>query len=135
MKKGFTLIELLVVMGIVGLLAFFLVPNLLGAKDKAKETAVKSVLHSLQLAVEAYNMENEVYPLENNAGVETLCKNYLIGGSYIAKIPQNPFTNQEYKETDAAGKIIYSYDNNSGKYTLTGYGRSGFKKILELSNL
>jgi general secretion pathway protein G len=135
MKKGFTMVELLVVIGIIGLLAFFLVPNLLGAKDSAKEAAVKGVLHSLQLAVEAYDMENETYPLDHNVGVDSLCKNYLMPGNYVAKVPKNPFTGQDYKDTDAAGKIVYNYEEATGKFTLTGYGRSSFKKILELSNL
>ncbi|MFH1684649.1 MAG: hypothetical protein ABIA67_07205, partial [Candidatus Margulisiibacteriota bacterium] len=90
---------------------------------------------SVQLAVEAYEMENQIYPLEKSAGLETLCKNYLMAGGYIASIPKNPFTGQEYKDADAAGKIIFSYDDVTGKYTLTGYNRAGIKKIQELTNM
>ncbi len=135
MKKGFTLIELLVVMGIIGLLAVFLVPNLLGAKDRAKETAVKAVMHSVQLAVEAYQMENEIYPLDNNLPLESLCNNYLMPGGYMASIPKNPFTGVPYKDADVAGKIVYNYDQNSGKYTITGYGRTALRKVQELTNM
>ncbi|MBU1026386.1 MAG: prepilin-type N-terminal cleavage/methylation domain-containing protein [Candidatus Margulisbacteria bacterium] len=135
MKKGFTMIELLVVMGIIGLLAVFLVPKLMGAKDQAKSAAVKSVMHSVQLAVEAYELENQVYPLEKSIALESLCKNYLLVGGYIASIPQNPFTGKEYKDADLAGKIIYKYDDSTGKYTLSGYNRTGLKKVLELSNM
>jgi general secretion pathway protein G len=134
-KNGFTMIELLVVMGIIGLLAVFLVPSLLGGKDRAKETAVKGVMHSVQLAVEAYEMENHIYPLEQNTGVESLCKNYLLAGGYIAQVPKNPFTGQEYKDVDAAGRIIYGYNDATGKYILTGYNRSGTRKIQELTNM
>ncbi|MDD5382237.1 MAG: prepilin-type N-terminal cleavage/methylation domain-containing protein [Candidatus Margulisbacteria bacterium] len=135
MKKGFTMIELLVVMGIIGLLAVFLVPNLLGAKDRAKETAVKTVMHSVQLAVEAYEMENGTYPLDNNIPLESFSRNYLMPGGYLASVPKNPFTGVEYKDGDAAGKIIYNYDQASGKYTLTGYKRNGLSKLIELSNM
>ena len=135
MRKGFTMIELLVVIGIIGLLAVFLVPNLLGAKDRAKEMAVKGVMHSLQLGIEAYEMENQVYPLDNNIQLESLAKNYLMAGGYLAEVPKNPFTGQEYKDADAAGKIIYNYDDKTGQYKLTGYNRTGLKKIQELSNL
>ncbi len=134
-RNGFTMIELLVVIGIIALLAVFLVPNLLGAKDRAKETAVKGVMHSLQLAIEAYELENLTYPLDNNVPVESLCNNYLMAGGYIASVPKNPFTGQEYKDADVAGKIIYDYDNASGKYTLTGYNRSGTKIIQQLTNM
>lgn len=134
-RRGFTMVELLVVVGIIGLLAMFLVPNLLGAKDRAKEAAVKGVMHSVQLAVEAYEMENQIYPLVKNTGLETLCKNYLMVGGYIASVPKNPFTGQEYKDADAAGKVIFSYDDTTGKYTLSGYNRAGAKKIQELTNM
>ncbi len=134
-RKGFTLIELLVVMGIIGLLVIFLVPNLFGARDRAKETAVKAVMHSVQVAVEAYEMENQIYPLETGAPLASLCNNYLMAGGYIASVPTNPFTGKEYTDADVAGKIIYSYDDTAGKYTLSGYNRTGLKKILELSNM
>lgn len=135
MKKGFTLIELLVVIGIIGLLAVFLVPNLLGARDRAKEAAVKGVLHSVQLAVESYQMENDTYPVARNIGIEALCRDYLIGGGYITTIPNNPFTGQAYKDTDVSGKIVYDFDNTSNVYTLIGYNRTGLRKVQELTNL
>lgn len=135
MKRGFTLVEILIVIGIIGLLAVFLVPNLLGARDKGKEAAVKGVMHTVQLAVEAYNMENSVYPLGKDVPLRSLCENYLMSGEYIAAVPTNPFTGKEYKDSDRAGKIIYSYDETTGTYTLIGYKRNGLAKILELTNL
>ncbi len=134
-KKGFTLVEILIVIGIIGLLSVFLVPSLLGARDKGKEAAVKGVMHSVQLAIEAYHMENDLYPLGKDITVKSLCENYLMAGDYIAAVPKNPFTGKEYKDGDLAGKIIYSYDETTGTYTLTGYKRSGLAKILELTNL
>lgn len=135
MRKGFTLIEILVVIGIIGLLMVFLVPNLLGARDRAKDAAVKAVMHSTQLAVESYQMENGVYPLGKNIPMASLCKDYLMPGGYIASIPKNPYTNKEYSDSDSSGKIVYSYDDNSGTYTLTGYKRNGLAKTLEITNM
>lgn len=134
-NKGFTLIEILVVIGIIGLLAVFLVPNIFGAQDRAKEVAVKSVMHSVQLAVEAYNLENTTFPVGKNIPVNSLCVNYLMPGGYIAKVPSNPYTGKEYKDSDSSGKIIYTYNEIENKYTLEGYKRNGFSKILELSNM
>jgi len=134
-RKAFTIIELLIVISIISILIAFLAPKLLGAKDRAKEVAVKSIMHSAQLAIEAYEMENETYPPDNNVPIESLCKNYLMVGGYLASVPQNPFTGAPYKDADSAGKIIYNYDEPSGKYTLTGYNRSGLKQIQVLSNL
>lgn len=134
-RKGFTLMELLIVIGIIGLLAVFLVPNLLGAKDRAKEAAVKGVMHSIQLALEAYEMENLTYPLDNNLPLESLSKNYLMPGGYVASVPKNPFTGAEYKDSDSAGKVIYDFNQLNNRYTLTGFNRAGTKKIQELTNL
>ncbi len=134
-RKGFTLIELLVVIAIIGVLIAFLAPKFMGAKDKANEAAVKSIMHSVQLAVESYNMENDVYPLGTNISLADLYTNYLSAGGYLAEMPKNPFTGSAYGAADTAGKITYSFDDASGKYTLTGYRRSGFSKVLELSNM
>ena len=135
MKKGFTLIEILVVVGIIGLLAVFLVPNLLGAQDRAKEAAVKAVMRSVQLAVEAYNMENNTYPVASSLGLKNLVTNYLSAGGYMVEVPKNPFTGKPYAESAVAGKVIYDYNTVSGKYTLTGYKRDGETQILTLSNM
>ncbi|MFA4844272.1 MAG: prepilin-type N-terminal cleavage/methylation domain-containing protein [Candidatus Margulisiibacteriota bacterium] len=135
MKKGFTLIEVLVVIGIIGLLSVFLVPNLLGARDRGKEAAVRGVMHTVQLAVEAYQMENDVYPMAKNITLASLCRDYLMAGGYVAGIPKNPFTGKEYSDSDTAGRIVYSYDDPSGKYTLTGYKRNGMAQLQELSNM
>ena len=134
-KKGFTLIELLVVLAIIGLLAVFLVPKLVNVQDRGKETAVKGVMHTVQIAIEAYNMENSTYPVAKNITLKELCENYLMVGDYIAEVPPNPFTGKQYVEGDTAGKIVYNYDDSTGKYILTGYKRNGMTKLLELSNM
>ncbi|OGC03869.1 hypothetical protein A2276_08480 [candidate division WOR-1 bacterium RIFOXYA12_FULL_43_27] len=134
-KKGFTLIEMLVVIAIIGLLAYFLVPHLLGSQDRAKEASVKAVMHSLQVAIEGYNMENNTFPVVKNCGVASLVTSYLSPGGYMVTIPKNPFTGKEYSDSDAAGKIVYDFNDVTGVYTLTGYKRDGKTKILDLTNL
>ena len=134
-RKGFTLVEILIVIGIIGLLAVFLVPKLLGVQDRAKESAVKSLMHTTQLAVEAYGLENMVYPMGSNVALESFCKNYLMPGGYMVSVPKNPFTGNPYTDKDVAGKIVYRYDDSTGNYTLVGYNRAGKKVILELSSL
>lgn len=134
-KNGFTLLEILVVVGIIGLLAVFLVPNLMGAQDRAKEGAVKAVMHSVQLGIESYNMENETCPVASNLPLKSLVENYLMAGSYMASVPKNPFTGKEYKDADVAGKIIYDYNEMTGKYTLKGFKRNGTSQVMELTNM
>ena len=133
-SSAFTLIELLVVISIIGILAAFIVPNVMGAQDKAKEAAVKAVAHTVQLAVEAYHLENSVYPLSSTISLRSLIDNYLTAGGYMVTIPKNPFTGTEYSVDDHAGQITYSYDDASNKYLITAFKRNGATQILQLSN-
>ena len=135
MSKAFTLIELLVVIAIISIIAAFMMPNFIGVQDRTREAGVKAVMHSIQLAVEAYNMENEAYPMGNNISLKGLIDNYLTQGGYVVSIPKNPFTGKEYTEGDKAGKIVYIYDDTNGSYKLIGYKRNGFSKLQELSNM
>lgn len=111
--RGFTLIELLVVITIIGILAAIALPNYIKAKDKAKEVQVKSAVHSIQVAVERYQVDFEEYPLfliggdtegwkywhrrydEPNADLDTPANAWvndpLVKYSYLDSYPVNPF--------------------------------------------
>jgi prepilin-type N-terminal cleavage/methylation domain-containing protein len=68
--KGFTLIELLIVVLIIAILAAIAVPNFLEAQIRSKVSRVKADQRSLATAVEAYYVDNNLYPAmaKGNAG-------------------------------------------------------------------
>lgn len=130
---GFTLIELLIVVAIIGLLATLMMPNLLGSQDKAREAGVKAVMHSFQTALESYNIDNLTYPAGTDLAVSALFLTLNTAG-YMTTAPVNPFTGSAYTASDAAGKIFYTLDTSTGRYTLTGYKRNGSTVLLTLQN-
>jgi prepilin-type N-terminal cleavage/methylation domain-containing protein len=60
-RLAFTLIELLVVIVIVGIIAAIAIPKFSNTKGKANAAALRSDLHGLAVAQEAYFYEKHVY--------------------------------------------------------------------------
>jgi general secretion pathway protein G len=102
MKKqsGFTLLEVMVVVVIIGLLASFVVPNLLGNKEKADQQKAITDIVSLENALDMYKLDNSVYPTTDQ-GLDALVtkpsspepRNYRDGG-YIKRLPNDPWGNE-----------------------------------------
>jgi prepilin-type N-terminal cleavage/methylation domain-containing protein len=61
-NRGFTLIELLTVVSIIGVLAALLLPALSFARFQARNTACRSNLRQMQLALELYATTFDAYP-------------------------------------------------------------------------
>jgi prepilin-type N-terminal cleavage/methylation domain-containing protein len=63
-RPGFTLIELLIVVVIIGILAAIAIPKFQSTKGKAQAAALKSDLHNLATAQEAYLFETGTYTVD-----------------------------------------------------------------------
>ena len=98
-QSGFTLLEVMVVVVILGILASFVVPNLLGNKEKADQQKAITDIVALENALDMYKLDNSVYPTTDQ-GLEALVtkpsspepRNYRDGG-YIKRLPTDPWGN------------------------------------------
>jgi type II secretion system protein G len=61
-RKAFTLIELLIVVAIIAILAAIAVPNFLEAQARSKISRARADMRSIATAIEAYRLDNNVYP-------------------------------------------------------------------------
>ena len=117
---GFTLIELLIVMVIIGLLAAFVVPKLIGRVGESKITAAKAQIELISTAIDVYKLDTVKYPSQDT-GLQSLntkpvdVQNWK--GPYMKKekIPKDPWS----------ADYIYTYPGAHGDYDIVSYGADG----------
>jgi general secretion pathway protein G len=98
-QTGFTLIEIMVVVVIIGILIGLVAPNILGRVDKARVTAAKADIATLEQALEMYRLDNHSYPstdqgleaLVTKPGGEPEAKNWNPEGYLKKKLPDDPW--------------------------------------------
>lgn len=90
-QEGFTLVEILIVVMIIGLLASFVAPNLIGRFERSKEEIAKAQVEMLSSGVIAFKLDLNRYPVT----LEELLKSTepKWRGPYLSKneLPKDPW--------------------------------------------
>ena len=118
--SAFTLVEMLLVLVILAVLAAIVIPKFSGRSEQAKVTAAKSQISSLELALDAFEVDTGLYP-KGTAGLNALIEppsgiqNWK--GPYLRKgIPLDPWGNP----------YVYTYPGkNNADYDLMSVGPDG----------
>jgi len=120
-RAAFTLVEMLLVLVILAVLAAIVIPKFSGRSQQAKETAAKSQISSIEIALDSYEVDTGSYP-QGSAGLNALVdqpnnvQNWK--GPYLKKgVPLDPWGNA-YVFT-CPGK------NNQKGYDLMSVGADG----------
>ncbi len=95
-ERGFTLIEIMVVVVIIGLLAAVIVPTVISKVDEARVAKAKEDIESIEEALQAYRLDNSVYP-STDEGLEALIKKpndpsiTHWNGPYLQRLTKDPW--------------------------------------------
>jgi len=141
---GFTLIELLVVVGIISVLASIAVPNYQDALARSKVSKFMGDSRAVEVALEAFAVDNSQYPpadyypvgsSEGNwdippsrPGEGFLSRHLTTPVSYIGKLPRDPFINQDpqYKTSSGQKRLPYNYSNDGQNASVFGGGTGSY---------
>lgn len=123
-NRGFTLIELMVVIIILGVLAIYIGPKIMGRPEEAKQVKARVDISALETALKLYKLDSGVYP-STDQGLQALVEKPETGnvprkwreGGYLEKnrVPKDPWGNE----------FVYLSPGAHGDFDIISYGSDG----------
>ena len=123
-SRGFTLIEIMVVIIILGILAVYIGPKIMGRPGQAKQVKAKVDISALESALKLYKLDNGSYPATEQ-GLQALVEKPETGnvpkkwkeGGYLdkGKVPKDPWGNE----------FVYISPGVHSDFDIISYGADG----------
>jgi len=123
-NRGFTLIELMVVIIILGVLAMYVAPKIMGRPGEARQVKARLDIQNLETALKLYKLDTGMYPTTDQ-GLQALVEMPETGnvpkkwkdGGYLEKsrVPKDPWGNE----------FIYLSPGLKGDFDIISYGLDG----------
>lgn len=123
-RRGFTLIEIMIVIIILGILAVYIGPKIMGRPGQAKQVKAKVDIAALETALKLYKLDNGSYPateqgllaLVEKPETGNVPKNWRTEG-YLDKgrVPKDPWGND----------FVYLSPGVHGDFDIISYGADG----------
>jgi len=123
-NRGFTLIELMVVIIILGVLAMYVAPKIMGRPGEARQVKARLDIQNLETALKLYKLDTGMYPTTDQ-GLQALVEKPETGnvpkkwkdGGYLEKsrVPKDPWGNE----------FIYLSPGLKGDFDIISYGLDG----------
>ena len=107
-RFGFTLIELLVVIAIIGGLSALLLPNFMGARERARDAQRKNDLKQIQKALEMYKLDQNPPSYPANDGSYSV-SGTIVNSTWVSGINGNTYLNKYPGDPNNATYTTYSY--------------------------
>lgn len=118
-EKGFTLTEVLIVLAVIGIMAGFLVPNIISKFDQAKVDSTKINMRTLGTILDDYKRVCNLYPTTDQT-LESLVT-APTGGRVCKNYPPEGFVKDKKMLVDAWDNP-FMYESDGRKYLLKSYG-------------
>jgi general secretion pathway protein G len=136
-NRGFTLIELMVVIIILGVLAMYVAPKIMGRPGEARQVKARLDIQNLETALKLYKLDTGMYPTTDQ-GLQALVEKPETGnvpkkwkdGGYLEKsrVPKDPWGNE----------FIYLSPGLKGDFDIISYGLDGVpggeKENMDINN-
>jgi type II secretory pathway pseudopilin PulG len=114
-EEGLGIVDTLIVLVLISILMGVVIPKYQGIAKEAQESALKTSLTNIRMAVHVYKMVNDRYP-------DSLLQ--LVNKQYLLEVREDTFFTQEYLRSlavDGEGNPLDPFNNRYRYDSVSGY--------------